>query len=172
MKRWLALLIAVAAPVLVSSPALAGIGPSLEFTFAGSGTIAQDLDSHQGTLEGSAGLFILPNIEVGARQSINYVDSQTFGTVWNGSTRGFVDWQLTLGPVAPFIGANLGGIYGDGVPETGIAGPEGGLKLYFSKDAFLFARVEYQILFDKGDPNVDVVDDGQLVYAMGIGFRF
>ena len=167
MTRRPILLLAFATALFVARPAHA----ILEFTLGGSGAIAQDLDSHQGTLDGSAGIFLLPGIELGARQTVNYVDSDSLGTSWNGSTRGFLDFQLKLGPVAPFVGANFGYLYGDGVPDTAIAGPEGGLKLYFGENAFLFGRVEYQVFFDKGDPRIDAITDGQLVYSLGIGFR-
>ena len=45
----------------------------------------------------------------------------------SGSTRVAVDYNFDMGRWVPYIGANLGYVYGD-VNDTWIAGPEGGVK--------------------------------------------
>jgi hypothetical protein len=144
-----------------------------EITVAGNGNSTKDVEEGQFNVEGSLGVLIGPNFELGIRQSVSYLDSDVSGQQWNGASRGFADFQLNLGRFAPFIGANVGYIYGDGVSDTWAAGPEAGAKFYLgdSGDVFIFGRVEYQFFFDKGDKVNDVFDDGQFIYSLGVGIR-
>jgi hypothetical protein len=162
-----AFLVALAAPL---APARAATG-LVEFTLAGAGSSDPDFDATQ--FSGDAGLgFVLGPIVVGGRQSITYTStlSEAVDDVWGGSTRGFLDFQLKIGPVAPFVGAMGGYAYGDLVNDQFIAGPEGGLKVYLG-DTFIFVRAEYQIFFEDNDDAIDAIDDGQWVFALGIGMR-
>ncbi len=145
----------------------------IEFTLAGIGNSNEDVDAGTASIDAGIGFFIGPMLSIGARQSVGYADDNS-GTTVNASTRGFVDLQFNIGRIAPFIGANVGYIYGEGVNDTGAAGPEAGLKIYFGEttDVFIFGRVEYQFYFDKGDEIDDVFQDGQFNYSLGIGMRF
>jgi len=115
-------------------------------------------------------------IVLGVRQSITYNESPSAFTedFWSGSTRVFADLEIALGPVAPFIGANIGYVYGDLIDDQFIAGPEAGIKIYVGddRDTFIFVRAEYQFFFEDSDEVEDVFEDGQWVYALGVGFRF
>jgi hypothetical protein len=144
-----------------------------EITVAGVGNSTKDVEQGQFNLEGSLGVLIGPNFELGIRQSVSYLDTDAGGQQWNGASRGFLDLQLNIGRFAPFIGGNVGYIYGDGVSDTWAGGPEAGAKFYLgqSGDVFLFGRVEYQFFFDKGDKINDVFDDGQFLYTLGVGIR-
>ena len=158
---------ALAAPL---APARAGTG-LVEFTLAGAGSSDPDFDATQ--FSGDAGLgFVLGPIVVGGRQSITYTSSliEEADDLWGGSTRGFLDLQFKLGPVAPFVGAMAGYAYGDLLNDQFIVGPEGGLKFYLG-DSFIFVRAEYQIFFEDNSEAVDAFDDGQWVFALGIGMR-
>jgi hypothetical protein len=143
-----------------------------EFTLSGVGSSNQDVDAGSFNAEASVAAMIGPNFSLGARQSFSYNDFNA-GTVLNGSSRGFLDFQFNLGRFAPFVGANLGYVYGDTSAETWVAGPEAGVKLYLgeSSDVFLYGRVEYQFFFDEGDAVGDVFDDGQFLYTLGLGLR-
>jgi hypothetical protein len=143
-----------------------------EFTLSGVGSSNQDVDAGNASVEGSVGLFLGSMLEIGLRQSVGYIDANA-GTAVNASSRGFVDLQFNLGRFAPFVGANVGYIYGEGVHDTMAAGPEAGLKLYLgeSSDVFVYGRIEYQFYFDKGDEIDDVFTDGQFNYSIGIGLR-
>jgi hypothetical protein len=144
-----------------------------EFTLAGQGSSNEDVDAGSFSGEASIAALLGPNFSIGARQNITYNDANA-GTVLNGSTRVFTDFQFNLGRVAPFVGANFGYVYGDTVNETFAIGPEAGLKIYLGEtsDVFLFGRVEYQFFFDEGDAVGDVFEDGQLLYTIGLGLRF
>ena len=144
-----------------------------EFTLAGVGNSNDNVDAGSFNAEISLAALIGPNFSLGARQSGSYNDANA-GTAWNGSTRAFLDFQFNLGRFAPFVGANLGYVYGDTTADTWVAGPEAGVKFYLGEtsDVFLYGRVEYQFFFDKGDAVDDVFDDGQFLYTLGLGLRF
>ena len=44
---------------------------------------------------------------------------------------GFARWQ-------PYLAVNLGGIYGAGVEDDGVWGPEGGVKYFVNESTFIF----------------------------------
>ena len=53
-----------------------------------------------------------------------------------------------------------------------MAGPEGGVKYFVNNTTFIFGSVQYQFFFEDDDDAEDSFDDGQWVYALGIGFRW
>lgn len=159
--------------VALAAPPAAVRADLFEFTLAGAGSSDPDFEATQ--FSGDAGLgVVLGGFIIGGRQTITYAGSpvDTVDDLWGGSTRGFVDWQLKIGPVAPFFGAMGGVVYGDLVTDQFIAGPEAGLKLYVHDDTFIFFRGEYQFFFEDSDEAVDAFEDGQWVFALGVGVRF
>jgi hypothetical protein len=72
----------------------------------------------------------------------------------------------------PYVGANIGYVYGDGVHDTFEAGPEGGVKFFVNSTTFIKLGVEYEFFFDKGDDTSNAFSDGQFIYSLGIGFRW
>ncbi len=169
----LASALAFAMPLGAMAQGVGTFGPeegNLEFTLGGNGSSAQDFDAGGFGIGGSLGYYATKNWELSLRQSVNY---SNFGkTSWNGSTRGAVDYVFDLKRWRPFVGANFGGSYGEGVPDTFAAGLEGGLKYYVMPKTFVFGMIEYQWLF-KNVKNVDnTFDDGQFIYSLGVGFNF
>jgi hypothetical protein len=163
--------------VLASVPSAASAdefdrGP-FEFTLAGTGSSDKDFDSTSLGVDVGLGYFLGP-FEIGARQTINYTSAEEVSDFWSGVTRVFLDFQLDFGPVSPFIGANIGYIYGDLVDDQFIAGPEAGIKLHVGddRDTFIYGRVEYQFFFEDTDDAENAFEDGQFVYTIGVGFRF
>jgi hypothetical protein len=77
-----------------------------------------------------------------------------------------------LGRLFPYLGANIGYLYGDSVEEQFIAGLEGGVKYFVNDTTFITGGVEYQFLFKDTDEVDDNYDDGRFVYIVGIGFKF
>ena len=63
----------------------------------------------------------------------------------------------------PYVGANFGGIYGDGIDNTLFAGPEIGLRL-----GPVEAKVAYDIPFDRDD----AFEQGVISATLGFGLRF
>jgi len=141
-----------------------------ELLLNGAGVSDNDFDNTLFSVEGSLGYFLTRNIEVGLRQSLSFSEIEDAGSAWNASTRGALDYHFDLGRWWPFIGANIGYIYGDDVAETWEAGLEGGLKFFVNNTTFVLGRVEYQWFLEDDDD--DGFDDGQWVYVVGIGFRW
>lgn len=63
--------------------------------------------------------------------------------------------------LVPYVGANFGGIYGKGISDSLLAGPEIGINLFG-----LNAKVAYDMPFDRS------WDDGAVVTTVGFGLRF
>ncbi len=140
-------------------------GGDWEVTLTGSGSNDNDFDNGAFAVDGSVGFYFTPNIELSLRQSVthsNFGDSN-----WSGATRLALDYHFDFGRWRPFIGGNIGGIYGDGVRDSGAGGLEAGLKYYVLEKTFLFGVFEHQWLFDSGNDS-----NGRFIYSIGIGFNF
>ena len=156
-----------------SKPDYSEYGPQKhdwEFTLGGSGSSDRRFRGGSGGFDASLGFFLNRNWELALRQSMNFID-QDKGS-WSGDTRGAIDFHIDLHRFQPFVGANFGGLYGDGQVETFAAGLEAGLKFYALQHTFLFGRIEYQWLFRDADRADNNFDDGAFIYSIGVGFNF
>ena len=174
MKHAYMLAAAMAALPLAVSAQTGSFGPKTgdrEFTIAGSGTNDKDFDHGSWGLSASFGQYVTDNWAWVIRQSVNYADTAT-NDDWILSTRVGVDYHFDAGNWRPFIGANIGYIYGDGVDNTGIASPELGVKYYVKPETFIYLQTEYQFFFESADDISDNFDDGAFQHTVGIGFNF
>jgi len=142
-----------------------------EVTLSGSASNSADFDGVFIGANGSLGYFITDNLELSIRQSLTYTDVGTPSAL-NGSTRVAVDFHFDLEAWQPFVGGNLGYVYGDAVNDTWEAAPEAGVKWFVNSTTFVFAMVEYQFFFDKASNVGSNFDNGQFLWTLGIGFRF
>jgi hypothetical protein len=140
-------------------------------TLSGQGSNGPDFDGTQFSVNADIGYFLTKEFEVSLRQSIGYSDLVQ-GTAWNGSTRVAVDYNWDMGRWVPYIGANIGYVYGDGVNDSWLAGPEAGVKFFVNSTTYVQLGVEYQFFFDQGDDASEAFSDGQFLYSLGIGFRW
>jgi hypothetical protein len=171
-KTFFALAIAAA---FVATPAFAqeGVGPDggdYELQLGGSGSNDNDFTQSEFTLDGTLGYYLDRNWLVSVKQDVSYSDLS--GANWAASTRVGAAYHFDLGEVRPFLGADLGYIYGDAVSDEWIASGNGGLKWYVKPETFIFGRAEYQWFFDSGSDADNNFDDGRFVYTAGIGFNF
>ena len=150
-----------------------------ELTLGGGASNSNDFDGFTGSLNGSIGYYFTENLELSVRQSITYsdlvADADGDSSSWNASTRVAFDIHFPLGDrghIVPFVGANIGFIYGQGVDDTFAAAPEAGVKVYLNSTTFVFVLAEYQFFFETGGDADDAFDDGAFVYTVGLGFRF
>ncbi|GAB3282887.1 OmpA family protein [Parahaliea aestuarii] len=146
-----------------------------EFSLSGTGTSDKDFDNSNFGISGDIGWYTSPDLSLGIRQSVSYADIEGEGVTddaWNGSTRGYANYHFGSGNARPFLGASLGGIYGDNVKESAFAGLEFGLKYYVLESTYILGRAEYQFFFDSGDSAEDNFDDGAWAYVLGVGFNF
>lgn len=144
---------------------------SQEWTLSGSGVSDNEFDKTNLSLDVGYGYFFNQNWEGFIRQSLNIID-QPGDNAYNAATRTGVDYNFNMGNLRPFLGATIGYIYGDGVEESFIAGPEGGLKAFLSDSTFLIVAVGYDFIFEEADEANDNFDDGIFNYRLGLGYRF
>jgi hypothetical protein len=147
-----------------------------EFTLGGGGTSNKDLNDSLGGLNFSLGHYLTDAHELVIRQSVNYSNPRNASRTWNGSTRLAADqFIISHGALRPFIGVNVGGVYGDNVRDTWAAGLEAGLKYYVQPRTFIEATVEYDWYFRHANSINNVrnsFDTGQWNWGVGIGFNF
>lgn len=171
MKRFMSLSVLAAAllPVAVLAAPTAG---TQEIALSGAGSSDKDFDSTLLNVQGSWGQYLNDSSLWGIRQFVGIFDTEGESTKFQGATRVFYDYHFGTGNTRPFIGASLGGIYGDNVDDTFMAGPEIGLKHWVNDSTFITGMVEYQFLFDSGSEAEDTYDDGTLFYSLGLGYNF
>ncbi len=87
---------------------------------------------------------------------------------WAGRSIISLDFAPQLGPVRPFLAANFGGVYGSGVQDGLVAGPEIGFNLNLFKGVSMRAKVAYDYQFRNGGK----LGDGILWTGLGFGFGF
>lgn len=161
---------------LVVLPTVAAFGQTargpFELTLGGTGANGPNFDGFSAAVNGSLGYYFNDNLELSVRQSFAYSDIA--GRSWDASTRVALDYHFILGDqgqIQPFVGGNIGYVYGDSVHDTWEAAPEAGIKWYVNAATFVYFSVEYQFFFDQHS-NSTAFSDGQFIYGLGIGFRF
>ena len=167
-----------ALPIAASAQSLV-VGPhegDREFSISGTGSSDRSFDSGTFGVTGDLGWYLRDHIVAGVRQSINYASIEgedLQDDFWNGATRAYINYQFLENQARPFVGASLGGIYGDGVNDSGFAGLEAGIKYYVLTKTYLLARAEYQFFFDSTDDASDAFqDDGAWAHTVGLGYNF
>jgi outer membrane protein W len=144
-----------------------------ELTLGGSGSNGPDFNGTTFAVNGSIGYFLTKELEFGVRQSVGYSDIGTGGgSSWNASTRVAIDYHFDLGRWQPYVGGNIGYVYGDNVSDTWEAAPEAGVKFFVNSTTFIQFSAEYQFFFDQGSDASTAFSDGQFVYGLNIGFRW
>jgi hypothetical protein len=141
-----------------------------EVLLNGAGTSENDFDSTVFSIQGSLGYFLTKNIEASLRQSLSLTTIENQGSSWGAATRGALDYHFDLGRWWPFVGANLGYIYGDDVTDSWEAGIEGGLKFFVNNTTFVLGMLEYEWFLNNDDN--EGFNDAQWVYIIGLGFRW
>ena len=172
LRRWM---LAAALSVLPAVAANAQFQQGdYELTLSGQGSNGPDFDGTTWSVDGQLGYFFTKELEASIRQTVSYSDVGTAGggSAWNGATRIALDYNFDMGRIVPYLGANVGFVYGDGVNDTWEAGPEGGVKFFVNSTTFIKLGVEYEFFFDNGDDASDAFSDGQFIYSLGIGFRW
>lgn len=143
-----------------------------EITLSGAGSSDKDFNDTVFSVQGSWGQYLSNSSLWGIRQTVNARDSEGESVQWDGSSRVFYDYHFGTGNARPFIGASIGGIYGEEVDETFMAGPEVGIKYWVQDKTFITAMAEYQFLFKSGSDAQDRYDDGAFFYSVGVGYNF
>jgi len=144
-----------------------------ELTLGASGSNNEDFDAGAAQLAASVGYYVAEGLELSIRQNLWFADAgERFSDTWNGMSRFAADYVFPSDWVRPFLGVNVGAVYGDTIKESLEAAPEAGVKFYVKDDAFIQVLVEYQFLFETSDRINDAFDNGQFVYGIDLGLRF
>lgn len=117
-------------------------------------------ESHLGGINLGFDYAVLPWLGLGAEQAGFYhfgTDDEGFG----GRTAGSVNILLGSGDVVPYIGGNIGYLYGSGFDDDFFGGPEIGISA-----GKFHAKVAYDIPFNRD------LDEGIIATTIGVGFRF
>jgi hypothetical protein len=169
--RWIAIA-ALAAALPAGQAFAAQEAGDKSFSISGTGASDKNFDTSSFGTTGELGWFLSDTFELGLRQGINILTLKHADDSWSGSTVGFLDLNVGKGPLVPYIGANLGGIYGDHVQNTETAGVEGGLKWYVKDKTFVAFNVQYEWLFNNNNDIDNRFNDGAFLYSIGVGFNF
>jgi len=143
-----------------------------ELVLSGVGNNDEDFEVGGGQVNVGVGYYITDALQIGLRQNLSLFDPGPGSDFWDGATRVAVDFHFGHATVVPFVGVNLGWVYGDTVDETMAGGGQVGLKFYPADNAFLHVTAEYLALFDENDAIGEALEDGQFLYSLGIGLRF
>jgi len=150
-----------------------GVGPQggdYELQLGAGGTSGNDFDQSTFSTDVTLGYYLNDRWMASFRQNADYTGDG--GSAWNGSTRVGLVYHFNLGEVRPFLGADLGYVYGDSVDDTYVADGSGGLKWYVKPETFIFVRADYQFFFEESNQANNAVDDGQWLYTAGLGLNF
>ena len=144
-----------------------------ELTLQRSGENSSRFNGFQASGNVGIGYYLTDNWEVAVHQQVGYSDLVP-GTSLDASTALAVDYNIPLGDhgqIVPFVGANIGYVYGKGITDTWEAAPEAGVKYYVNATTFIYGEVQYQFFFRHGHDVGNGFKDGQFIYAVGVGFR-
>lgn len=162
-----------AAPTKAPAKTLHAQRGPLEFTLGGVGVSNDSVNAGSGQAAGSVGYYLSDTVEVLLRQNASFYDAgKGESESWTGASRLAIDLHLPLGNVVPYVGANLGWVYGNGIHDSFLGGPEAGVKFYVKDDVFVLVGAEYQFFFESSDSLDDAFDNGQIVYGLSFGVRF
>jgi hypothetical protein len=143
-----------------------------EFVLFGSGASDKDVSHGNATLSGSLGYFLGEHFELALRQDVWFSDTPGTGSNTHAASRLAADFVFGSGTFQPFLGGNIGYVYGQAVRDTWEAAPEGGIKLFLRPHVFLQLMAEYQFFFQSDDEVNAAFDNGSWVYSLGLGMTF
>jgi hypothetical protein len=143
-----------------------------DFTLGGGGASDKNFNINNGAFNATVGYFITDALEVAVRQSILFSVLDDAADGFGGQTMLAVDYHFALGERwRPFVGASIGGIYGNqDTPDSGAAGLEVGVKYYALQKTYVFGTFGWAWNFNN-DQGGDF-EDGSFVYTAGVGFNF
>jgi hypothetical protein len=166
----LAVVLGMGLSVLGASPSYAQPSASdLEAEVAGGFFHADGSDTGALNLDASLGYFLTPGWQVGFRQALNYTFIDDGSDTWIATTAPFINYHFRFGNIVPFVGGFLGLAWNDR-DETGVIGPQGGVKLFLTPQTYLGLRYRYEWFFRSFERVGRGSDDGNHVFNLGFGF--
>lgn len=136
-----------------------------ETTLTGTGQSDDDFDDSTFGVTGSLGYYFTKNLIATFKQGLALNDNGD-STLVNGRSVMQGAYQFDLAKWQPYVGMNVGYLYGAGVDDEAIFGPEVGIKYFVNESTFMFGNIGYEVPFD------NCCNDGTVPYSVGIGFDF
>jgi hypothetical protein len=169
MLRLLATIAVIAlVPCFAHAQNLAADAGPFEVTFAASGDNNRGFTSGGADIGGSFGFFVLPFLEISARDAYSWENAGN-GDNWENTARGAIDFNIPLGNLEPYFGANVGYFATHDLGSSPEAAPEIGLKWLFTKHVFIYGQAEYDFFWRNSG---NTFNNGEFVYGIGLGLRF
>ncbi len=151
-----------------TAPYTADSGPragSYEATLSGSGLSDDKFKDSNFGVTGSLGYYYSKNVLFTVKQGLQLNDAGNSSLV-NARTVLQTAYQWDLDKWQPYVGMNVGAIYGAGIKDDAIFGPEVGVKYFVNESTFLYGNIAYEVPFD------ECCKDGIVPYTLGVGFNF
>lgn len=143
-----------------------------ELVLSGAGANDRDFDAGGLQFAGSIGYYFTEVLELSLRQNVSMSDAGSGRPdLWDAASRIALDVHFPMEAFVPYVGVNVGYVYGDTLEESLAAGPEAGFKFYLKPETFLLIGVEYEFFFDTEDRINDAFDEGTFFYNLGFGVR-
>ena len=136
-----------------------------EATLTGTGQSNDDFDKSNFGVTGSVGYYYTKNWLFSIKQGLQANDNGN-NTLISGRTIFQGAYQFDMGKWQPYVGLNVGGVYGAGVHDKALFGPEVGIKYFVNESTFLFGNIAYEVPID------ECCNNGNVPYSVGVGFDF
>ena len=136
-----------------------------ESTLTGTGQSDDSFDAPVFGVAGSLGYYFTKNVLLTFKQGLA-INDEGDSTLVNGRSVIQAAYQWDFARWQPYLGMNVGGIYGADIEDNAVAGPEAGLKYFVNESTFLFGNIAYEVPLDQ------CCNDGIIPYSVGIGFDF
>lgn len=153
-------------------PYTADPGPNAgnwEATLTGTGQSDDEFESSAFGVTGSLGRYLTKNWLVTFKQGLTLDEESALtgdSTLVNGRSVLQGAYQFDMAKWQPYIGMNVGYVYGASTDDEAIFGPELGLKYFVNESTFMFGNIGYEVPFD------ECCNNGSVPYSLGIGFTY
>ncbi|MBA4138282.1 MAG: hypothetical protein C0518_13295 [Opitutus sp.] len=133
---------------------------------------ATEFASGLGELDATYGFVSGVALDLLARQPLSVTPVSTSEAKLGLVARFALDQELASGAFRPFVGVNLGRLYGDAAREDWAAGVAAGARYFVQPRTFVRASAEYGWMFSHARGFNDRFAEGQWTWSMGLGFTF
>lgn len=140
-----------------------------ETTLTGTGQSDDEFESSAFGVTGSLGRYLTKNWLVTFKQGLTLDEQNDLSgdsTLVNGRSVLQGAYQFDMAKWQPYVGMNVGYIYGASTDDEAIFGPEVGVKYFVNESTFMFGNIGYEVPFD------ECCNGGFVPYSVGIGFTY
>ena len=136
-----------------------------EATLTGTGQSDDEFEDSNFGLTGSLGRYYTENWLFTFKQGIQANDTGDSTLIGARSiVQGAYQWDFAKWQ--PYLGMNVGFLYGADINDEAVFGPEAGVKYFVNESTFIFGNISYEVPVD------ECCNDGVVPYSVGIGFDF